>query len=534
VANQRRFPWWLTSTVAVIWTALLLAPVAAYPDAKLDDLRREAEQAEQAGHWDKACSLYDQLITTYRNRPEFREHFRICLRHANIVHRHQDPTYRDEVLSRDIRTAYRIYREVLAKLRANYVDPDKVDLTRLFQNGLEELQLALDEDVFRQSRLPPGLKPEAIEAFQKTLRRKFGQQPIRNQRELEAEVGKVAQSARQSLQLEPVVTVLEFACGACDGLDEHTLFLTPRQFTDVYASLEGEIVGIGIDIAMRDHKVIITQVLMGSPAAMEGLKPEDRVTRIDKKPLDNLPEELVAERLRGAPGTMVELEVVAVGEMLPRSFLLTRQVMHVPSVVQAQILPEHEGIGYCRVASFQKSTVQELDEALMQLKMQGMKVLILDLRSNWGGIFSAAIQAAERFLPEGKVIASTQSPVPDQVQIHRASYAGTVDIPLVLLIDGETASAAEVVAGALKDHGRAVLVGQPTFGKCSIQRVLQLEASRGGIRVTLARFLSPGGTSYNIRGVMPDILEERVAMSMSDSQLLAAIRVAITKLGLPR
>ena len=237
-------------------------------------------------------------------------------------------------------------------------------------------------------------------------------------------------------------------------------------------------------------------------------------------------EEEVGERLKGSPGSLIELEVLALGESKPRTVVLTRQAIRVPSVVDVQMLPRHPGVGYCRILSFQKNTVQELDEALLQLRMQGLKALIVDLRGNWGGIFAVAIQVTERFLPEGKVIVSTQSQLADQNRRYKAGYPGALDLPLVLLVDGETASAAEVVAGALHDHGQAILVGMPTYGKWSIQRVLQLETVKaGGLRITLARFLSPGGHAYNIVGVKPDELVPR-SLSMMDNQLEAAIGVA--------
>src|SRR5262249_46063605 len=339
------------------------------------------------------------------------------------------------------------------------------------------------------------------------------------------EITKIAQAGRSTLELEPVVTVLEFACGACHGLDEHTLYLTPGQLSEVYAALEGETIGIGIEVTVKDQKTIITQAYFGTPAAMAGTAPDDGITHIDRKPLADLPEEAVVERLKGAAGSLVELEVVVRGENKPRTVVLTRQVLRVPSVVQAQMLPEQPGVGYCRVVSFQKTTVQELDDVLVQFQMQGMKVLILDLRSNWGGYLPAAIQVTERFLPEGKVIVSTQSHVPEQVRVYKAGYPSALAVPLVVLVDGETASAAEVVAGALQAHRRATLVGQPTFGKWSVQRVLELKSARAGIRVTLAKFLSPGAEAYTVKGVVPDVLEERSAISMADNQLLVAIQV---------
>jgi carboxyl-terminal processing protease len=510
---------------AVMWTALVLPSLVLAADARTDALRRDAEQAAKARQWEQACDLFEQLPPKERSQPEVRKQYLNALRHANLVHRHRDPLYgRPLLFNQDLRTAFSVYREVTRKLREHFVDPAKTDSRLLFRYGLDELRMALDEEVFRQERLP-GVKSETIQAFQIKLRQTWGPQDIKTQKDLEAEIYRVAQAARIDLNLEPVVTVLEFACGACSGLDEYTLVLTPSQFSEVYASLEGETVSVGIEVAVRGQKVIITQVLMGSPAAMTGLKPNDWVLQIDKKPLDNLPEDAVAERLRGLPGSLVELEVVSIDDMKPKTVMLTRQIIRVPSVAQVQMV--QDGIGYCHLLSFQKTTVDELDEALMQLKMQGMKALILDLRANWGGSFPAAVQVAERFLPEGKLIVTTKSHVRDENRKYTAKFPGALDIPLVVLVDGETASAAEVVAGALKDHKRAKLVGLPTFGKGSIQTVLNLDTWRaGGVRITLAKFVSPLGNTFHLLGVTPDYLEERNPLSMSDLQLDTAVRVA--------
>jgi carboxyl-terminal processing protease len=525
LAIQRGSEQWRIYCLAVVWTGLLIPSLAAAVDTKADAIRREAEQAAKARQWDRACELYEQLPPKDRSQAATRKQYLNCLRHANLVRRHRDPLYNGQPLfNQDVRTALRVYHEVTTKLRTTFINPAKTDFTHLFQYGLDELLMALDEEVFRQERLPDAAA-DAILAFQVKLRSTWGRQEIKTQKDLEAEIYRVAQAGWSDLGLEPVIAVMEFACGACSGLDEYTLVLTPSQFSEVYASLEGEMAGIGIEVAVRGQKVIITQVLMGTPAAMMGLKPNDEVIQIDKKPLAGLSEETVAELLRGLPDTLVELEVLGMGDMMPRTLILTRKLIRVPSVGQVQMV--QDAIGYCRLLSFQKTTVDELDKALLELNMSGMKVLILDLRGNWGGSFPAAVQVAARFLPKGELIVTTQSHVKDENRKYKAEFSGALDIPLVVLVDGETASAAEVVAGALRDHKRAKLVGQPTFGKGSIQTVLNLETWRaGGVRITLAKFVSPLGNTFHLMGVTPDYLEERTPYSMSDAQLNTAIRVA--------
>jgi carboxyl-terminal processing protease len=524
--NQSVRPWTILA-VAFLGAGVWCPSLQAAEDAKQPWLR-QAEQLEKEGRWEKACDLYDQVLARERNLPGVRERYHACLRHVNQIRRHRDATFREQVLNRDVRAALRVYAEVLGKLRATYVDRDRADLTHLFRYGLDELRQALDDAEFRQEQLPDATQ-ESVRAFRDGLLIAWGSREIASVRDAQALVSEVAVAAQKDLGLKGVVTVLEFACGACNGLDEHTYFLTPGQLNDVFASLEGEFVGIGIEVEVVGTKLIVKEVIPGSPAALEGVRAGDWIKRIDRKLVDPRTPEVEAERLKGEVGTTVELEVVNRADAKSRTLRLTRQTVNVPSVPRFQILDEMRGIAYCQLSAFQKTTLQEMDEALMQLKMQGMKVLILDLRGNQGGLFPVSLQVVERFLAEG-VIVSTQSRIQNQNRIYRANNPGALALPLIVLVDGETASAAEVVAGALKENQRATLIGQTTFGKCSVQRILQLETVRGGIRVTFAKFFSPRGQDYSGCGVTPHIPVERTPLL--DHPLDMALQEAIRLLAM--
>jgi carboxyl-terminal processing protease len=519
-ALQTPFAW-----LALVWPVCFVTVARTEPEDRLESLRLEAEKAQKAGQWEKARDCYAQLLAKQRTRADYQKHFLHCHRLANLVQRHRDSTYREQLAESDLRAAVRIYREVLAKLRANYIDPEKTDYSQLFQHGLDELRLCLHNEVFRQERLPTSVTSAALQAFAAQLDEHWSGRLIQNQRELETEVTRIAQAARLAIELEPTVTVLEFACGACHGLDQHTVFLTPNDLLAIQAALSGDTIGVGIDVEVRDRKAWISHVHPKSPAAAAGLEKGDQIVRIDGIAVDPVLDPVV-DRLRGEEGAVVDISVLKADGARMRTVSLSREPLRTPSVVHTQIIPEQPGIAYCQIFYFQKSTAQELDDAIVQLQMQGMKALIVDLRSNSGGYLPAAIQVAERFLPEGKVIVTTESHVPDQVRIYRSQHPTPLTLPLVVLVDGETASAAEVVAGSLHAHRRATLVGTPTFGKWSMQRVMELKSGRSGIRVTLARFLSPGAEPYTVKGVVPDVVEERSAISMADNQLLVAIQLA--------
>jgi carboxyl-terminal processing protease len=523
----------LQLSLVILWLAVAFAPLHAAAESDLEYLKQQASQFEKSGQWDNACEAYDRILSLShdRSRADVRDHYLSCLKHAQLAHRCRDVTFRD-VLSKDFSFTLKVYGEVLAKLRANYVQRDRVSLTQLFRYGLDELRLALSDEAFRKENLA-GVAADKITAFQNTVQQKWANQAVETLREAQASAAQVALAAQEAIGLRPALSVMELACGACSGLDEFTLLLTPGQFEEEYAALAGETLGVGIDLTDVNRKIVISQVLPGSPAANAGLKAGDSIGRINLKRLDDADAVEATECLRGPTGSEVELEIADGINAETHTIRLTRQPIVISSVLRVHVLRDQNEIGYCQLSGFQASTAQELDEALMLLKSQGMRALILDLRGNPGGMFQSAIQVCERFLPDG-IIVSTQSQVRDQNRTYRANNPAAFQFPLVLLIDGDTASAAEIVAGAFKERGRATLVGQPTFGKGCIQRVLQLESVPAGIRVTMAQFFSPRGQAYTGNGVTPHILIERSLLTMADPQLEVAIQEASRLLILQR
>jgi carboxyl-terminal processing protease len=240
------------------------------------------------------------------------------------------------------------------------------------------------------------------------------------------------------------------------------------------------------------------------------------ILSIDGQAVDPAAPAALVPKLQGEAGSTVELEVSSKPGGMKRKVKIERQYVAVPSVDSYPVL--RDGVGYIRIVSFQKTTPQDLRSALLQLRSQpeGLKALVLDLRGNLGGSFEAALQVAEQFLSDG-VIAYTQLRTQEKAQ--RASNPDALKVPLVVLVDGETASAAEVVAGALKDNNRAELVGQTTYGKGSIQCLVKLDSLKAGMQVTVARFSSPDRVPYDGHGVTPQhVVENGMTMMMTDPQ----------------
>lgn len=469
-------------------------------------LRQQAEMHEHQAEWEKACLIYEALLRLERTA-DVQERYQICLRHYWQVRRHADLSYRKEVLSLDYAQTLRLYTTIRDTLLDNALDKKKTDAGKLFRKGLEEFDNALGDPFFIQQYLPT-VKPHEIRIFRNFLKKTWAADEKLTRSQALKHLREVALAAQNVLQLPCNVVLMEFACGACYALDEYTIYLTPSQLRDLCDSLRGEFAGVGLTLGLNDNKLVISEVIPYSPAGEINNPPlakDDQVISIDSKPVGSLTADAAQELLEGPIGSSVDVEVYSPG-MPIRTLALRRRAMFMPSVTYHL---KNERVGYLHIACFQDTTVQEIEDALAVMGKMGMKALILDIRSNSGGLFEVAIEVARRFLSTG-VIASTQNSDPRFSTVYQARNPNALTIPLVVMIDGDTASAAEVLAGALKDNKRGRLVGQTTFGKGCTQCVLKLPAApgsipTGGMRLTVARFFSPDGLPYSGRGVVPHI-----------------------------
>jgi C-terminal peptidase prc len=509
---------------------LAIGGAAALPEVRHDDLRQQALAFEKKSAWLEACRCYDELLRRDRTQTEVRQAYQHALRRYYLVRRHRDPAYRQMVSRLSSAQALDLYEQVLSKVAAAYVDRGDADLTRLFRLGVEELRFALQEDSFLRDYLAEA-KTGAAAAFKDRLD-ELARTKVATRTDAREKVLATARAAQQeglSPRLPSLVTLLalEFVSGTCNGLDEYSQFLPPGQFSDLQSSLRGRFVGIGVDLAVIDQRLEIARVYPRSPAAEAGLLRRDRILRIDRQVIDDLAPDVAADRLRGEAGSQIELEVVSAGQAASHGVRLVRRSVVMPSVEQG-VFDEGEAvlIGYLRIAAFQENTVQEVREALAQFATAGVRALVLDLRGNPGGAFRPAVQVAELFLGEG-VIVHGQSQLREYNRLYRADLPNPFARPVVVLVDGETASSAELVAGALKEHGRLV-VGQTTYGKGSVQCVLPLERYPAGLRLTVARFYSPLKNPYTGRGVIPDVLVDQEGdAALAAARQEARLRVAM-------
>lgn len=491
-------------------------------------LEQQAREFESRAEWDKACDLYESILRLDRSLTPVKEKYHYCLRRYWQSRRLRDMSFRKEVLSLDYGQALRLYGIMRDTLLDNSLERKKADPGLLFQKGLEEFDAALADPVFCQQYLITA-PPDQIRRFRDEIRHKWGGYTSLTKQAAFKRLRDVALAAQNTLKLNCTVTILEFTCGSCYALDEYTLYLTPNHLRELCDSLRGGLASVGLSLRSDGMKVLVRDVEPFSSAAKD-ISVGDEIITIAGKPARMLTVEEATELLAGPQGSQVELEVLSLG-MGIRNVVLSRRNPAMPSV---SAMMKTEGIGYIAINGFRDTTCQELDEAIANLLGQDMKSLVLDLRGNDGGLFEVAIDAAQRFIASG-VIATTENVDPTYSRVYEAKNPSALPVPMVVLVDGETASAAEVLAGALKEHKRARLVGQTTFGKGCTQCIVKMPSAPGGIptgglRLTVARFFSPDGIPYTGRGVAPHLFVDRFAMSGSmmgggagDPQLEAAL-----------
>jgi carboxyl-terminal processing protease len=326
--------------------------------------------------------------------------------------------------------------------------------------------------------------------------------------------------------VEPIEdkTLLENAIrGMLAGLDPHSAYLVPDDYKELQAGTSGEFGGLGIEVGMEDGFVKVISPIDDTPAYRAGVKAGDLVIRLDDTPVKGMALSDAVKIMRGKPGTDIVLTIVRDGENKPLNITITRDIIRVTSVKSRMLDP---GYGYVRISQFQSRTGDNLREALEKLEKEAegpLKGLVLDLRNNPGGVLSAAVSVSDAFIKEG-IIVYTEGRLDDAKLKFNAKPTDILDgAPLVVLVNGGSASASEIVAGALQDHQRAIIMGQKTFGKGSVQTILPMD-NGSALKLTTAKYYTPSGTSIQATGIAPDIELEnlKIAESAGSSRIKEA------------
>ncbi|RUM30128.1 MAG: S41 family peptidase [Aquifex sp.] len=300
------------------------------------------------------------------------------------------------------------------------------------------------------------------------------------------------------------VPIKKLIYGAIDGmvssLDPFSDFFTPEQYKEFMSETEGEFGGVGIEITMENGRPVVVSPIEGTPAWKAGLRPGDIIIAINGEDTFNMSLMDVVKKIRGKPGTKVKLTILRKGKGKPVEVVIVRARIKVPSVKYVN----YKGIGYIKISQFTSGTARSLEKAIKDLEEQGVYGFIVDLRNNPGGLLSEAVDVGDIFIPKGKLIVYTKGRRGELHRYFAEKESITKNLPIVLLVNKGSASASEIVAGALQDYHIATLVGEKTFGKASVQNLIPLEDG-SAIKLTIAYYYTPKGRLIHKKGIKPDV-----------------------------
>lgn len=412
-----------------------------------------------------------------------------------------------------------------------------VDNRTLFAGGARNVQMLLENRVLSSDLVPAANRarvPQFAAFVKETVDRVF-EKPSMTENDFRMRVKRILMENDATIQLPSGVIVTEFIYGIPEALDQHTTYFPVSEYKQFQDDTIGHFGGLGIEITLEDKVLTVITPMEGTPAADAGIMPGDRIVAIEKDATEKMTLNEAVSRLRGPIGTKVTITVIHRGDTAPIKVAMTRASVNMDSVFGYAVHPDtgqwqymvdgEAKIGYVRIKDFKEQTAADLDKAMAVLQEGGVKALILDLRFNHGGLLTSGLQVSERFLSSGRIVSCKGAHM--RTTTYDASSRKTYPkIPVVLLVNEESASSSEIVAGALHDNGRALLVGTKTFGKGTVQTIFELERGQSAIKLTTARYYTPSGVSIHrdqfstVGGIKPDI---EVEMTPEDNMLLADI-----------
>ena len=489
-----------------------------------DDLAKVFEQGaklERERRWADALSHYEDANRHHPNQPDIVKKLSLARAHYDVCRRYSDSSFAATLDGLTQQDAIGVYDEVLLKINTHYVH--QPNWQELFNRGRNSLEVALSEAPFIERNLAK-LSPPEVASLKQELQRLVGAAVINDRRRAIDTVYSVAASLQQKFGLRAQAVILEFTCGATGSLDDYSSFLTSSQMEEVFSQIEGNFVGLGVELKTEPTGLNIVNVISVGPAFEAGIRPGDRIVSVDGKTPKQISPDAMADMLRGEEGTQVRVEVLGKNGQT-RSLLISRRRVEVPSVDDVKMIDEEYHIGYFKLTSFQKTTPRDVDAALWKLHEKGMRSLVIDLRGNPGGLLKAAVDVADKFVMDGMIVA-TRGRSPREDFDHKGQIVGTWRVPLVILMDHDSASASEILAGAIQDHRRGSIVGEKSYGKGSVQGIFPLNISGVGVRLTTAKWYTPAGQPISGNGVSPDVAVRTAAKPAVGSELAVSANAA--------
>ncbi len=399
---------------------------------------------------------------------------------------------------------------VFSKVHQAYVDPTRIDPKAMVVAALDSVERTVAEVMVKGDA-----KSDKLTVTVGNATRDFEIKDIDTIWNARLLLGEVMGFVQENLVAHEDLREIEYAAaaGVLSTLDPHSVVLEPKYFRDMKTQTRGEFGGLGFVIAMRDGNLTVVRVLKNTPAQKAGIHSKDIITRIGEQSTINMDVQDAVDRLRGKPQTPVVITVARAAWPEAKRLQLTRDTISVESVPQAKLLDQ--GVGYVRYSTFARNGTREIYRAIQQQKEKAggnLKGLILDLRGNPGGLLDEAVELSDLFLSEGVIVKTVSDGAQRQREVREASSdpKDLTGLPLVVLVNGSSASASEIVAGALKNNGRALIVGRPTFGKGSVQTLFDFSEpgrpnEEAALKLTIAQYLTPGDVSIQEVGILPDV-----------------------------
>ncbi len=303
--------------------------------------------------------------------------------------------------------------------------------------------------------------------------------------------------------------------GMVSALDDYSLYLDKKAFEQSIKDTEGKYGGLGMVITMRDYKLVVVKTMKNSPARRAGILPEDIIIEVNGEEIKEMQIQELAERLRGYPNTKVSLALLRPSDNIRRPYTLTREIIMIETVVYKFV---NKHTGYIQISSFSQQTEDQLNEALQKAKNDRVKSIILDLRNNPGGLLTQSVRVASHFIPKERLIVYTQGRQKSDRQKYLAAHSHPLDnLPIVVLINSFSASASEIVSGSLRDSGNALIVGQNSYGKGSVQTIFKI-SDGSGLRLTTSKYYTPSGIDITEHGIAPDINIQKDLLSEEEKK----------------
>lgn len=477
--------------------------VVAQPEV-ISSLVEKGRSLETSGRWAEALSHYEEALREHPNDAVLTGRFDSARLHYSLEQRYDDRSFRDSVATLRQREALELYGDLLSKIGTHYyTTPPWADL---FQRGAQSLDIALADPKFLKSN---NIRANAaqIEQLRTSLRQLSSRYRIASRNDAMNVASQAAQLGRKQIGLAESATILEFTAAAASALDHYSAFLTADQLRDIYSQIEGNFVGLGVELKADNGALLIVHVIPNSPAQAAGILDGDRIVAVGGQSTGKMSTDEAASLLTGVENSVCQVSVVSPGQAA-RELSVRRAHVEVPSLEDVKIIDAAHGVAYVRIPAFQKTTARDLEAALWDLHSKGMRSLVLDLRGNPGGLLTASVEVADKFIADGSIV-STRGRSEQENFNYRAHRPGTWRVPLVVLIDGDSASASEIFAAAIKDSQRGVVIGTRSYGKGSVQGIFPLGYAGAGARITTAKFFSPMGHPIANVGVTPDIDSRR-------------------------